>query len=457
MIFKRIKSDGLAHNSYIIGSWNEAAVIDPRRDCKVYAVIAQNEGMQIKYIFETHRNEDYVIGSPELKNITGAEIYHGPRLDWKYGSTLTDGQAFRLGSLRLVAIHTPGHTDESMSYILIDLTTGELPVMVFTGDTIFVGDVGRTDLYGEKEISRLASDLYNSIFKKLLLLGDEVLICPAHGGGSVCGAHIASRDESSIGIERNQNPVLHLVKKDDFIDFKLREKLERPYYFAKMEKYNLEGPPVLGHLPAPPPLSPEEFKAEIQKGAVVIDTSDPHTFGGAHIKGAYNIWGEGLSAFAGWVLPYDHPLLLVLESNRTLNTAVRDLIRIGYDNIAGYLNEGMDGWYNNAFDVERSGLLSVRELKEILGRQEEFTLLDVRSQEEWESGYIQGARHIYVGHLEQGLSEIPKDKPVIVYCSTGHRSSLGVSILLRAGFKTVHNVLGGTSAWTAAEFPVIQN
>jgi hydroxyacylglutathione hydrolase len=456
MIFKRIKSAGLAHNSYLVGSWNEAAVIDPRRDCQVYVDAAQNEGMRIKYIFETHRNEDYVIGSVELQYLTGADIYHGPGLDWKYGSTLNDGKVFHLGSLRLAAIHTPGHTDESMSYVLTDLTTGDLPVMVFTGDTIFVNDVGRTDLYGEKETRRLASELYESIFKKLLPLGDGVLIYPAHGGGSVCGAHIASRDESSIGIERNQNPVLHLVKKDDFINYKLGEKLERPHYFTRMEKYNLEGPPLLGHLPVPPPLSPEEFKAQIEKGALVIDTNDPHAFGGSHIKCAYNLWSEGLSAFAGWVLPYDRPLLLVLESNRTPGAAVRDLVRIGYDNIAGYLTGGIDSWHNGAMEVERAGLLSARELKGMLDLKEEFILLDVRSQEEWESGYIEGACHIYVGHLEHNLSEIPTGKPVVVYCSTGHRSGLGVSILLRAGFQKVYNVLGGISAWTAAEFPILQ-
>src|SRR5512136_331763 len=187
MILERIKSEGIAHNSYLLGSGNDAIVIDPRRDCQVYADTAQRKGLKMRYIFETHRNEDYVVGSMELKSITGAEIYHGPGLEWKYGITLRDNQSFRIGDLELTAIHTPGHTDESMCYAVADLTTGKAPIMVFTGDTLFVGDVGRTDLYGEKEVPRLSSNLCESIFKKLVPLGDGVIIYPGHGAGSVCG------------------------------------------------------------------------------------------------------------------------------------------------------------------------------------------------------------------------------------------------------------------------------
>jgi len=275
MIFGRIKSEGIAHNSYFIGSENDAAVIDPRRDCQVYIDLARQKGLRIKYIFETHRNEDYVIGSLELSHFTGAEIYHGPGLDWKYGNTLKDGQEFQIGKLRLTAIHTPGHTDESMSYAVADLATGEATVMVFTGDALFVGEVGRTDLYGTKEAPRLASNLYDSIFDKLLPLGDGVILCPAHGAGSVCGANIADRDESTLGIERAHNPLLQMSK-DEFIRYKLAEKLERPHYFRQMEKYNLAGAPILGFLPLPAPLSPADFKREMQRGAVARGGSRGH-------------------------------------------------------------------------------------------------------------------------------------------------------------------------------------
>jgi hydroxyacylglutathione hydrolase len=457
MILERIKSEGIAHNSYLVGSGNDAIVIDPRRDCQVYADSAQQRGLKIRYIFETHRHEDYVVGSIELKNITGAEIYHGRGLNWKYGTMLEDGQAFRIGNLRLTAIHTPGHTDESTSYAVADLVTGEAAVMVFTGDTLFVSDVGRTDLYGPKEVPRLASNLYDSIFKKLLPLGDGIILYPAHGGGSVCGMHIADRDESTIGMERAQNPVLQIKNKDEFVKYKVAEKPERPHYFTQMEKYNLEGPPLLGCLPLPAPLTATEFRTEIEKGAVVVDTSEPAAFGGLHIKGAYSIWVEGLPAFAGWVLPYNRPTLLVLEGQTDPEKAVHYLIRVSYDRITGYLKGGIESWYNAGFPMESLGLLSVHELKSMLDRHEQLTVLDTRGQEEWESGHIEGALHIYVGHLEQRLSEVPRDKPVAVYCKTGHRAGLSASILLRAGYPKVYNVPGSITAWVAAGFPIVKD
>jgi hydroxyacylglutathione hydrolase len=453
MIFERVKSEGIAHNSYFIGSGSEAVVIDPRRDCQIYIDLAQQYGMKIKLILETHRNEDYVIGSLELTNTTGSEIYHGPGLDWKYGNTLTEGQEFRIGKLKLTAIQTPGHTDESMSYILVDLSSGKYPVMVFTGDALFVNDAGRIDLYGPEEASRLAASLYESIFDKLLPLGDGVILCPAHGAGSVCGLNIGSRDESTLGIERLQNPVLQ-KERDHFIKFKLAEQPERPYYFRKMEKYNLEGPPILGCMPLPAPLTSDEFRDEMEKGAIVVDTSEPAAFGGAHIKGAYSIWLEGLPIFAGWVLPYDKPILLVLEDQNHLERAVRYLIRVGYDQITGYLKGGTEGWYNAGFPTESLPLLSVHQLKAKLDRGDELSVLDTRDQDEWKSGHIKEALHIYVGHLEQRLKEVPIDKPMAVICNVGHRAGLGTSILLRAGYKDVYNVLGSVKAWVAAGFPI---
>jgi len=454
MILERIKSEGIAHNSYLLCSGNEAIVIDPRRDCQVYADSAQQKGLKIRYIFEMPRNEDYVVGSVELKSITGAEIYHGPGLQWKYGVSLKDNQVFRVGVLELTAIHTPGHTDESTCYAVADLTTGKAATMVFTGDTLFVGDVGRTDLYGEKEAPRLASGLYESIFKKLLPLGDGVIIYPGHGGGSVCGMHIANRDESTIGMEKVQNPVLQRKSKDEFVKYKVAEKPERPHYFTQMEKYNQEGPPLLGCMPLPAPLTANEFKEEIDNGAIVVDTSEPAAFGGIHIKGAYSIWLEGLPAFAGWVLPYDRPIILVLEGQDHPERAVDYLIRAGYDRIHGYLKGGIESWYNAGFTMESMSLLQVRQLKSMLDRHEQLAVLDTRGDEEWKSGHIGGALHIYVGHLEQRLSEVPRDKPVAVYCKTGHRAGLSASILLRAGYPKVYNVPGSITAWVAAGFPL---
>jgi hydroxyacylglutathione hydrolase len=455
MIFKRIKSEGLAHNSYFIGSSGSAAVIDPRRDVQIYLDLALEYGMKIKYILETHRNEDYVTGSLELSDDSNALIYHGPGLKWRYGNTLEDRQEFIIGKLHLTAVQTPGHTDESVSYTVTDLNSGKTPVMVFTGDTIFVGDTGRVDLYGETEIPRMASNLYDSIFTRILPLGDHIVLCPAHGAGSVCGLNIADRDESTLGIERIQNPALQYTNKAEFVSNKSGERPEKPPYFAAMEKWNLEGPPRLACLPLPSPLNPAEFKQEIENGATVVDTSLPSAFGGAHIKGSYSIWLEGLPGFAGWMLTYDKPILLVLEDQSHLEKAVTYLIRVGYDRIIGFLKGGIEGWYDAGLPTESLPLLSVHQLKEKMDRGEDLVILDARDQEEWNSGHIKGSLHIFVGHVESGLPEIPRDKPVAALCSVGHRAGIAASVLLRAGFPEVYNVLGSVTAWRHAGFPLI--
>lgn len=456
MIFERIKSEGLAHLSYFVGSGNEAIVIDPRRDCQIYLDIARREGMKIKYIFETHRNEDYVIGSLELKELTDAEIYHGKGVDFKYGIFVSDEQEFNFGSMKLTALHTPGHTDESMSYALTDPDSGKAPLMVFTGDALFVGDVGRTDLYGPEEIPRMAANLYESIFNKILPLGDGVILCPAHGAGSLCGGAISKREYSTLGLERIQNPALQRTDKEEFIKFKLEEKLEFPPYFKKMEQYNLQGPPLLKGLPVPELLFPKEFVKEMEKGAMVVDTRMPHSFGGAHIKGSYGIWLKGLPYYAGWVLPYDKPILLVLEEKDQLEAAVSYLVRIGYDSIAGFLNGGISSWYMKALPVESLNLISVQSLKDKIEKNEEMVILDVRRDEEWEKGHIEGARHVYVGHLEENLDKVPRNSPIIVYCDSSRRSNIAASILKKNGYDMVYNVLGSMTAWKNAGYKVVK-
>ena len=456
MIFERVKSEGIAHISYLVGSSSEAVVIDPRRDCQIYIKLARRKEMKIKYIFETHRNEDYTIGSLELRHFTEAKIYHGPGLDFEYGESLKDGQELYFGTLKLTAIHTPGHTDESTSYALTDLTVREEPIMVFTGDTLFVGDVGRTDLYGPKEIPRLAGNLYDSIFNKLLPLGDKVILCPAHGAGSVCGGAISEREQSTLGLERIQNPVLQKTKKEDFIQFKIAEHHERPPYFRKMEQYNLKGPPLLENLPNPSPLLPEEFQKQMRLGAVVVDTRLPPAFGGTHIGNSYSIWLDGLPSFAGWVLRYDKPILLVLEDKEHLQPAIRYLTRLGYDRIAGYLRGGIEAWYNEALPTEHLALLTVQQLEKRLDRDDNLVVLDVRRKDEWNKGHIKGALHIYVGHLEKRLNEVLMDHAIAVICNVGHRASLGASILCQARHQEVYNVLGGMTAWENAGYVMVK-
>jgi len=455
MILERVKSEGLAQISYFVGSENEAIVIDPRRDCQVYIDIAQREGMKIRSVFETHRNEDYVIGSLELAYFTGAKIYHGPGLPFKYGETLKDSQEFGFGKVKLTAIHTPGHTHESMSYALADLDASEEPILVFTGDVLFVGDVGRIDFYGPKEAPRMAENLYNSIFDKLLPLGDGVMLCPAHGAGSVCGGAISQREESTLGLERILNPILQ-KNKEEFIEFKVSEHHETPPYFHKMEQYNLKGPPLLGHLPSPDPLSPKKLQKQMKLGAVVVDTRTPPSFGGAHIAGSHSIRLNRLPSYAGWVLPYDKPIILLLEDNRDLDMAVRYLVRLGYDHITGYLRDGIDAWYKEAFPTEQLGLLTVQELKKRLDRDDDLFVLDVREKGRWDEGHIKEASHIYAGHVERRLDEIPAYRPVVVVCNTGNHASLVASILRREGYREVYNLLGGMAAWQDAEYDFVK-
>jgi len=459
MIFQRVRSEGLAHISYVIGSGNEVAVIDPRRDCQTYVNFSKREAARIKYIFETHRNEDYVIGSIELANLSGAGIYHGSGLRFGYGRRLRDGQEFAIGTLKLVAIRTPGHTDEGMSYAVADLEAGEEPIMVFTGDTLFVGDVGRVDLYGPEEAPRMAENLYDSIFKRILPLGDGMILCPAHSSGSVCGGAISEREESTLGLERAQNPALQKGRRD-FIRFKVAERHERPPYFRMMEKYNLEGPPLLGRLPDPDPLSPREFRKRMEAGALVVDTRKPAAFGGAHIKGLYSIWLEGLPSQAGWMLPYDRPILLVLEERAYLGRAVRYLVRLGYDRIGGYLcggdSCGIEAWYDEALKAEHLGLLTVQELRARMEGGGKLVVLDVRRDDEWEGGHIAGAIHIPLGHLGERLKEVPRNLPIAVVCNVGNRASIGASILRREGYGEVYNVLGSMIAWRNAAYQIVK-
>jgi len=454
MILKRIKSEGLAHISYFLASENEACVVDPRRDAKIYLKKAFENQVEIKYIFETHRNEDYVIGSLEIADNVDLEIFHGPGLDWGYGNTFKDEQESKLGNLKIRAIHTPGHTDESSSYAVFDETSGENAVLIFTGDTLFVGDTGRIDMYGPDEEERLAENLYHSIFDKLLPLGDQAIVCPAHGAGSVCGSTISEREHTTIGLERKQNPALQITDKIKFVEYKKAEKHYYSPYFKRMEEYNLEGPPLLKNIPRFKSLLPGEFRNKFEEGGIILDTRNPNDFGSAHIKNSYNIWLEGLPSFVGWTIPYDKPLYLVVKDFAHLNEAHEHLLRIAYDDIKGYLVGGIVSWYSASFPIESINLLTVHLLKERLDNKENMTVLDVRKINEREEGYIEGSQHIYVGYLEERLSELDKSKPIITYCGNGARASLASSILAMNGFKEVYTTLGSMKAWKAAGYPI---
>jgi hydroxyacylglutathione hydrolase len=327
---------------------------------------------------------------------------------------------------------------------------GEETVLVCTGDTLFVGDVGRTDFGGPELQGKWSKNLYESIFNKLMPLGDHVVLCPAHGSGSVCGGGIADRELSTLGLERLMNPMLQMSK-EEFIRYKTEEHHEHAPYFKRMEVYNVEGAPFVGCGPNPRSLKTMEFKEILKKGARVVDTRPPPAFGVGHIKGSYSIYLNRLG-MGGWVLPYDKPLLLVIGDQTHLDYVSRSLLRLGYDNVEGYLAGTISSWYKEVLPVVKLGMLTVMELKEKMDREDVF-VLDVRSKGEYDESHIPESVNVYVGLLDKHLDKVPKDRPVAVLCKSGTRSSFGSSILLRAGYNNVYNVLGGMSSWEKAGYP----
>jgi hydroxyacylglutathione hydrolase len=446
MLFRRVKSHGVAHNSYFIADGGEALVIDPRRDIEVYLALARKAGARIRHVLETHRNEDYVIGSTAVREATGAEILHSRHQRWGYGQTIGDGDEVGAGRIRVRALETPGHTRDSLTFALIDTDTASDPVMAFTGDALFVGDTGRTDLLGDAR--EAAEMLHDSLFSRILPLGDGVILCPAHGGGSVCGGDISDRDLSSIGFERLHNSKLAERDREAFVRMKLAERHLQPPYFKRMEEWNLEGTmPIYPRLPVPPPRSPGELAELIADGAVVIDARMPQAFAGGHIPGSYNIWQGGLSAYLGWTVKPGARFALVLPEHVDLEEVTRTLIRIGYDEMVGYLRGGFETWQNEGREVERHETIDTNDLRTRIERGEDLVVLDVRKPDEHQEGSLDGAIPIFVGELEQRLSEVPRDRPVVSMCSVGHRGGLAASILARHGFRRPINYLGGYTAW----------
>ena len=442
MFFETIRSEGLAHQSYLVGSDGVAAVIDPRRDCGVYLERATAHEATITGIFETHRNEDYLVGSPELARRTGAPVRHGARLDFAYGTPVRDGDRFELGPLALAALETPGHTAESLSFVLYE--DGN-PYMVFTGDALFAGSVGRVDLMSDDRAANAAA-LYDSLHEKLLPLPDGTVVCPAHGAGSVCGVGIRDLPLSTIGYERGTNPFL-AMDRSTFVAEKAGELTYLPPYFRRMEELNRAGPP------APPERwLLRSLDASELAGMQVVDIRSPTAFGAGHVPGSLSIWRAGLTAFMGWVLDYDRPIALVDDFNLDLENVAADFVRLGYDNLAGYLGGGFVSWFRSGRPVGRLPIWSVDDLSEHL---DEVTVLDVRDgNHRAEQGAIPGSIHIYIGELASRLDEVPRDRPIATYCDVGYKGSLAASLLAAHGIGPVANVLGGFTAWKNAGYPV---
>jgi hydroxyacylglutathione hydrolase len=445
MFVHRVKTEGLAHLSYVIGDGGQAAVIDPRRDCRIYQEIAYKQGAQITCIFETHRNEDFVIGSVELAQRTGATIFHGQELPFAYGQVVQEDDTFDLGKIRLKILKTPGHTEESISIVLADTAFSQKALAVFTGDALFIGDTGRTDFFPgrEEEMARL---LYDSIFKKILPLGDEVIIYPAHGAGSVCGAKIAQRDFSTLGYERRFNPVLQYNKKEDFIRYKVNEYHSKPPYFTQMEEYNLNGAPALGDLNLPKPVNASQFEQSIEQGLIPVDIRSPEAFAGAYIPGSLAIPLDMVPAYAGWFLPYDQDIGLIVDDFDHLDPAIRHFARIGYDRIVCYLEKGLHEWSTSGRRYDRIPAMYPGDIQKRISENQDFTLLDVRSKAEFSQGHLPKATHIFLGDLPNNLEQIPESRPITTFCGSGKRAIIAASLLKQAGFDQVEDALGSMQA-----------
>jgi len=452
MLFERIESAGLAQHSYLIGDQQTAVVIDPRRDGEVYVELAAQAGMRIEAVLETHRHEDFIVGSVPLAAHTNAEIWHADaQLPYQYGQAVTPGQIWHVGRLTLEALHTPGHTEGSMSYLLREPSGA--PWAVFTGDALFAGEVGRVDFLGMARAPELAGMLYDAIFEKLLPLGDGVLICPAHGAGSACGSAIGDRTWTTVGLERALNTRLQLPSREAFIEAVARQ-LPKPPYFERVERINLTGPEPSLTVPPQPLLAAKAFAAADAE-AFVLDTRPELAFSAQHIAGAQFVGVDRLSMLGGWFLPIDEPLLIVAE-DADAPGVVRQLARLGYDCISGLLAGAMTAWHTAGYPSVSLPEIGVRNVVRSLEAGDALWLLDVRSAQEFTAGHVAGAHNIPLQQLTGRRDEVPGNKQVVAICGTGARAMIGASALQRHGWPNMSVMLGGLTAWSSAGLPLAQ-
>jgi hydroxyacylglutathione hydrolase len=459
MKLQQFEVPGLAHYSYLLGSQGESVVIDPKRDFDTYVTYAEANGLRITHVLETHIHADYASGARALAEATGAELWlsaHDRGEDFEYQFShreFSNGDELHSGDLRIVCVHTPGHTPEHLSFLVYEKSRCGQPMALFTGDFIFVGSLGRPDLLGDEAKKRLAHLLYESVRTRVAHLPDGVELYPAHGAGSLCGAGMADRRYSTLGYERFCNVFMAGRPETEFVETVLKSLPAFPEYYRRMKRVNAEGPKLLTGIPGGEALTPQIFHEKLSKhDAVVIDLRRPEAFGGAHIPNSLNIGaGQNLSMWAGWVVPYERPILLAGDEGTDIEGARRALIRVGFDEIRGYLKGGVRSWIEAGFEQGHIPQESVQELASKL-REQPF-ILDVRSDAEWKSGHIEGAMHIPGGDLPKREAEVPSDKPVHVICGSGYRSSIAASILARSGRRNILNVVGGMAAWNARKLP----
>jgi len=463
VIFKQFYLPCLAHASYIIGDeeTGTAAVVDPQRDIDQYISFAAEHALEIKHVFLTHLHADFVAGHLELRDRVGATIYLGAAAKAGYAFTAArDGDILEFGRVRLKVMETPGHTPESISIVVYDLNISDSqPNAVLTGDTLFIGDVGRPDLRAALgwSATELGGMLFDSVHAKLLALPDQILVYPAHGAGSLCGKALSKETVSTLGEQRRSNYALQPMSKEEFVQVVTADQPEAPAYFNYDAVLNSQERPTLDQALAREmnPLTLDAVLALQAEGAQILDTRDAGEFASAHLLGSINIGLVGQYAtWAGTVLDRNHPIVIIADPGRENESAIR-LGRIGFDHVAGYLQNGLQSLESRPELIAFTERLSAQYAAQLLASNQPPLAIDVRAPREREQKHIAGSLGLPLNHLLENINALPKSRPLLVYCAGGYRSSIAASLLQGSGFETVSEIAGGITAWEAAKLPVV--
>jgi hydroxyacylglutathione hydrolase len=455
MYFEQFYLGCLAHASYMIGSEGEALVVDPQRDVELYLKAADEQGLKIRHVFETHLHADFVSGHRELASRSGAQIYIGRQAGARFPHVaVQDGFELKMGNCRVLVRETPGHTAESVCLVVTDLQKSETPWAVLTGDTLFIGDVGRPDLSKSHTPEQLAGLMYDSLHEKLLSLPDDVRVYPAHGAGSLCGRNMRAERSSTIGTERLTNYALQIRTREEFVRQMTANLPARPDYFLQDAEINRGGATALADLPELPAVTAKTLQSLIQDGVPALDVRPPDEFAKGHVPGSINIGLSGqFASWAGSLLGLGSDPVLIADSQERIEEARLRLARVGIEALRGYLQEGVAGWQNAGFPLAELPQVTVAELNEKLASGD-LRLIDVRRDGEWQAGHIEQAELWPLDRFRESLPETPKEAPIAVHCKSGYRSTIACSLLKRAGYSDVINVEGGFDAWEKAKLPL---
>lgn len=458
VVIERFYLGCLAHASYVIGSEGVAAIIDPQRDVDIYLEVAARHGWRIAHVIESHLHADFVSGHHELAERTGATIYLGAGSGAVFPHVaVRDGDEIQFGRCRLRFLQTPGHTRESICILMSDLGQPDRAQVVFTGDTLFIGDVGRPDLSASHTPQQLAELLYQSLHEKLLTLPDDTEVFPAHGAGSLCGRQMSSESSSTIGKQRQTNYALRASTCEEFVHLLTDHLPARPEYFARDVDLNRRGATPLADLPPLAPLTPQDVLGLQEEGAVVVDTRPGMQFAVAHVPGSVHIALTGqYASWAARILGLDTRLIIVGEDPEHARESQLRLARVGLENVAGYLEAGVAGWMKGGFNLEYIPQVTGEEVVELQQQDSRgIAFLDVREPGEVNGGAIEKSVRIPLGELNSRTGELDRERLLVVHCKSGYRSSIATSLLRRAGFRDIANLMGGFDAWKTAGLPYV--